>query len=121
MATRKQRSKKKAVESNDTVTFKKSELLNKLKTFLEDEGACDGDWLNKVRVNFLGEKAKSISVTLSVPAAYSFDMTTDDVLTKEKITEYLRSMADTEIDYSCFEYDLSELEVTDFDAEDFNE
>lgn len=69
-----------AAKASDTITFKKSELIKKLKYFLENENACDGDWLHKVKTQFLGQKSSDIVVTLSVPATICLNMCFDEDL-----------------------------------------
>jgi hypothetical protein len=66
-----------ATPASDTVTFTKKELIKKLKTFLQEEDACDGDWLNKVKVKFLGQKFGNVLITLRVPATCEVEMACD--------------------------------------------
>ena len=102
------RTKKKAEkQSNDTITFKKSELLKKLKTFLEEEGACEGDWANKVRVQFLGETIKNIKVRLQYETEIEMEMPADGLPSHEDVAQQIRmdlddGVADIEIEYSDF-------------------
>lgn len=95
----------------DTVTFKKSELVKKLKTFLEEEGACDGDWLNKVKVEFLGQKPCNVVVHVKVPATYSMEIACEGALpSKEEVAEAIRNEMD-EGNFDCFDTDDSDFEV----------
>jgi hypothetical protein len=99
------RTKKKA--KSDSVTFKKSELVSKLKDFLESEGACDGDWVNKIRVEFLGEKPATIVVDLQYQASVEIEMVTDDTPSEEEIKDRILNdlsdgMLDIDVDYEDF-------------------
>ncbi len=78
--------KKTAAKSNDTITFKKSELLEKLKIFLKNEDACDGDWLNKVRVEFLGEKVNLVKVCLQYETEVELEMASSGTPTVSEVT-----------------------------------
>ena len=104
------RTKKVAATAGDTVTFKKTELVSKLKEFLENEGACDGDWLNKVKVEFLGLKEASLKVTVKVPSTYYLSMACDGVPSKEEVAEFLRNEMD-EGNFDGWDMDDSEFEV----------
>ena len=102
---------KKAV--SNTVTFEKSILVQKLKTLLENEGACEGDWLNKVRVQFLGQKAGNYRITLKVAASCQLEMAADGVPSKEEVAEFIRSEMeegnlDLDVDDSDFEVEKVE-------------
>lgn len=82
-------SRKKA--ANDTVTFTKDELISKVKAFLEAEGACDGDWLNKVKAQFLGLKECTIEVEVKIPATVQLQMACDGVPSKAEINEFIQA------------------------------
>ena len=107
---------KKAVAAGDTVTFKKADLVKKLKTFLENENACDGDWLNKVKVEFLGQKPCNVLVTVKIPATYRMEIACEGALpSKEEVAEAIRSEMD-EGNFECFDYDESDFEVEKVEA-----
>jgi hypothetical protein len=98
------RSKKKvAATSSDTITFKKSELIQKLEKFLDDEGACSGDWVNKVKVQLLGMEQTTFDVEVSIPITFTLDLPVDGVPTNDEITAYIKGEVDkgewTEFDY----------------------
>lgn len=83
------RSKKKAAASSDTITFKKTELLAKIKTFLEEENACNGDWLNKVKVQLLGMEESNFEVKFSVPITLTLSFPSEGTPTKEEIAAHV--------------------------------
>lgn len=97
------RSKKAVAAKSDTITFKKSELVAKLEQFLEDEGACSGDWVNKVKVKLLGMEQTTFDVEIFVPMTITLDLPAEGVPTNEEITAYIRGEVDkgewTEFDY----------------------
>lgn len=104
-----------AAKASDTITFKKSELIKKLKYFLENENACDGDWLHKVKTQFLGQKSSDIVVTLSVPATICLNMCFDeDLRTKAAVEEELNRIChegEFDLDYgNGSEYEVIKIE-----------
>lgn len=88
------RSKKAIAAKSDTITFKKSELVAKLEKFLDDEGACSGDWVNKVKVKLLGMEETSFDVEINVPITVSLSLPVDGVPTNDEITAYIRGEVD---------------------------
>lgn len=100
MASRKK--KVAAVKSDDTVTFKKSELVKKLKVFLEDEDACDGDWVNKVRVKFLGEQMKKVKATLQYETVVELELASSGLPSAEEVAKQIRA----DLDEGNFDVDI---------------
>lgn len=88
------RLKKAVAAKSDTITFKKSELIQKLEKFLDDEGACSGDWVNKVKVQLLGMEESSFEVEISIPFKVTIDLPSDSVPTNDEITAYIRGEVD---------------------------
>lgn len=84
------RSKKKVVDA-ETVTFKKTELLEKLKDFLERHDACNNDWLNKVGVEFLGLKEQRYEVEFMIPCRATILMATSRIPTNEEVHAFVLS------------------------------
>jgi hypothetical protein len=98
--------------STDTVTFKKSALIEKLKVFLENEDACDKDWVNKVRVEFLGEKLKTVRVRLRLETEVELEMTTNGMPTFEEAKA--KVVDELEEDNLSFDFDqYSDFEVVE--------
>lgn len=64
-------------QTADTVTFSKQGLIAEVGKFLEEEGACDGDWENKVKERFLGMKPKTVDVEFTVKVSTSLDIASD--------------------------------------------
>lgn len=102
------RTKKKAVK--DTVTFTKDELVKKVKAFLEKENACNGDWLNKIRIEFLGQKTRNVVVDVMIPATYQLEVASDGLPTKEEVAEEINRQLD-DGDFDGFGFDESNFEV----------
>lgn len=96
---------KKAVKAanKDTVTFTKAELVEKVKNFLEAEGACEGDWLNKVRVAFLGQKTHSVHVTLRMAASCDLEIACDGIPSDQEVTDAIRKQIDED---GTFNFDI---------------
>lgn len=89
---------KKAAAKSDTITMSKKELVEKVKDFLDRNNACDGDWLNKVRTEILGEKLQLVEVKLHVPVEITLEMVNDG-LTKETIANHIaNAISDGDID-----------------------
>ncbi len=80
--------------NSDTVTFKKDELVKKIKNFLDVHGACDGDWLNKARVEFLGQQEQTVTVEVMIPATLEITLATDGTPTKEEVASHIREQMD---------------------------
>ena len=81
--------------AEDTVTFKKSDLVKKIKSFLEEHDACEGDWLNKARVTFLGEKNLNICVEATIPVSLTLEMASDGLPSKEEVAERIREQIES--------------------------
>jgi hypothetical protein len=115
------RSKKKAtaVAASDTVTFKKSDLVKKVKSFLDEHDACEGDWLNKVKVEFLGQKEANVRVEVKISATVDLEMAFEGKApSKAEVTERIRSMMDGG-DFCGFDdVDEDDFEVTKVSVED---
>lgn len=88
------RSKKAVAAKSDTITFKKSELIQKLEKFLDDEGACSGDWVNKVKVQLLGMEQTTFDIEVSIPVTFTLDLPVDGVPTTDDITAYIKDEVD---------------------------
>lgn len=101
---------KKVVDPKNTVTFTKDELIKKVKQFLDDEGACDGDWLNKVKVSFLGQTTKAVDVEAWVKVTYHMDIATDSVPTIEEVTAAIQHDLD-EGDFGGWDVDEGDFKV----------
>lgn len=88
------RSKKAVAAKSDTITFKKSELIAKLEKFLDDEGACNGNWVNKVKVQLLGMEQVTFDVEVSIPVTFTLDLPADNIPTVDEITAYIKGEVD---------------------------
>jgi hypothetical protein len=108
------RTKKKEAVVSESVTFKKEELVKKLEKFLEENNACNGDWLNKARIAFLGEKTVSVGVDALVPAFVEVEFTCDGPPTKERVAEaLLRQLKSGEVgfDFADLEFKVEKFKV----------
>ncbi len=72
-------------KAEETITFKKGDLIKKLTTFLERNNACDRDWVNKVRVEFLGEQLVEVTADVDVKRTYAIKMACKGTPTKEEV------------------------------------
>lgn len=61
-----------------TITFTVAELEKKIQTFLEENDACDKEWLNKAKREFLGQKTFTVDLEVRVKAGYSVTVTADN-------------------------------------------
>jgi len=104
------RSKKKVVVDSDTITFKKTELLEKLKVFLERHDACSNDWINKVGVEFLGLKEQRYEVEFMVPCRATILMATSRMPTNEEVHAFVLSKVE-DGDWEGFDIDNNNFEV----------
>ena len=100
----------KRAAARDTITFKKTELINKIKDFLDENDACDGDWLKKAKVYFLGEKESSVFAEVLVKATCRLNVLADEPLTRQNIRDAInKQMEDGE--FSGFDYDDEDFVV----------
>lgn len=100
-------------KKEDTVTFTKSELISKIEEFLEDNHACNGDWLKKAKIAFLGHKEASYDVVVKVNATYTVSVASDGK--KPSLSQVADAILEEQDsgDFTGFEVDDSKFEVVD--------
>lgn len=98
-------------QADDMLVIKKSELVKKLKTFLEEENACNGDWVNKVRVKLLGEEMKTFDVKLRFETTITMDIPSSGIPSQEEVCQLIeQQLADGDLD---FDIDYEDFEIMD--------
>jgi hypothetical protein len=69
--------RKKKTSGNNTITFDRDELIDAVRQFLEENDACDGDWLNKFQEKFLGRTTKKVRVYAKLRGYCELEVTSD--------------------------------------------
>lgn len=107
MARKRKAAKKDSLVLNqtaDTVTFSKQGLIEEVAKFLGDEGACEGDWANKVKERFLGMKPRTVTVEFTVKGSTTVEVATDNAkpTVQEAQAEIRRLLTESKSNYSEF-------------------